>query len=309
MSDHSLYSLPEVYADWQTTLQMSDIRPATQYNYTRKVLAFLQYAKGQNFPEDIRKITHRHLQAYFHYRKVNGIADSTRELEYTCIKKFWKWAIKEFELPNNPFDRVPPIKAQETVIKFPDPDDFQKLLDTCSTREFHDVRDKALLLLLRDTGMRIGETLALTENDFLFNQRLIHLKRTKNGQERVVAYGNTTALALSRYKRAREAHPKSAERQFFIGHKGSLTYSGVKGLFRKRGELSGVHMTPHKLRHLFVHDAKTMGASEEFLMQTLGWNTRRMMDHYARALRQQRALAEYAEKGMSPVDRMHKQRR
>ena len=51
-----------------------------------------------------------------------------------------------------------------------DPKDVKKLINV-----IHDTRDRALILLLLRTGMRIGEVLGLTVHDVDCTEKKIHL--------------------------------------------------------------------------------------------------------------------------------------
>jgi integrase len=64
------------------------------------------------------------------------------------------------------------IKVPEALPRVMDPDDVKKLI-----RVLTDTRDRAMVLVLLRTGMRIGEALGLQWGDIDFNGRFIEVKR------------------------------------------------------------------------------------------------------------------------------------
>ena len=122
-------------------------------------------------------------------------------------------------------------------------------------------RDEALLLLLLDTGMRIGEaaTLVVDKVDLTGHQLMIS-DQGKGRRERLVPFGNPgqrgggrTVQALRRYMGVR---PGSAfdHGRFFLSHDGYAMKSiGMSRIIQRLGESAGVKdPIPHRLRHTFA---------------------------------------------------------
>ena len=77
------------------------------------------------------------------------------------IKVFFNWLHQEGELIKNPIEKISQIKTilrQKTGIN---KEEFEKLLQQFDYTTFHGYRNKMIVLLLQDTGMRIGECLEL----------------------------------------------------------------------------------------------------------------------------------------------------
>ena len=92
------------------------------------------------------------------------------------------------------------LKLPEVLPRAMNPADVKKLLSVID-----DIRDRALILLLLRTGMRIGEALGLRLNDLDIQDRKVHLfEGEKNSMGRVVYLSDDVLLALKRWLRKRD---------------------------------------------------------------------------------------------------------
>ena len=154
--------------------------------------------------------------------------------------------------------RLLKIKEPKT---FPDcltTEQIQELISGCQR-----IRDKFLICLLYETGMRIGEILGLRHED-IRSQGIneIHVtprtdnlnhSRTKNGKHRVIHVSQDLLKLYSSY--LIEEYPDDIDCDFVFvncwdGEIGQpLHYSSVNGLFNRLEKKTGVKATPHLFRH------------------------------------------------------------
>lgn len=304
----SVYGVDTLVQEWIQYLSISELADTTVLNHRSRIRTFAKWAnETRGIPaHDLREINNHHLRKYMRFRKLNGISDGTRLLDWITLKKFFEWLMKEEPeaFPENPMKEVERPPQTKRIIQFASADEFDKILETCDNTPLGR-RDTAILLLLRDTGVRASELLKIKQRDIFWHQNTIHIHATKTRDERLVAYGDATALALSRYKRVRPTFPYADSDYFFIGYKGPLQYAGLRYMLKKRSEQAGVYVKAHGLRHLWVHEEKEAGASDDFLQVLGGWNSKAMLEVYAEARIEERALNEYKEKRLSPVDRRY----
>lgn len=76
----------------------------------------------------------------------------------------------------NPVTRIKEIKCARKVVGFIDDENFNRLLKSFDLSKFHEYRDYIVAQLIFDTGMRLGETLAIEETDIDFIRRTILLR-------------------------------------------------------------------------------------------------------------------------------------
>jgi integrase len=150
-------------------------------------------------------------------------------------------------------------------------------------RAVDDTRDRALILLLLRTGVRIGEALNLTLDDIDLSERKVTLMEgEKNNLGRVVYLSNDLLFALKRWLSVRNKD----ERYLFYGHgHGPLCYSAARSRFFhyiRKARLEHKGYTVHCLRHTFASEILNAGMRLEVLQQLLGHQDIEVTRHYAR---------------------------
>lgn len=174
-----------------------------------------------------------------------------------------------------------------------------KLLKTCSSKSFRDVRDAALIRLMIDAGPRLGEATHLCKDVDLRGRRA-HVMG-KRMQERDLVFGSKTALSLDHYLRARRRHAFADREELWLGLRGPLTESGVYQMLSNRVAKIRIHASPHQLRQSWAHLCKMQGMSDETLMVLGGWRSAEMLPYYGRSAAAERAALEHAR--LSPGNR------
>ncbi len=170
------------------------------------------------------------------------------------------------------------LRLPDPLPKAIDPDDTNKLLSV-----LEDVRDRAMILVLLRTGMRIGELLNTKQSDVNIAERKITIyEAEKNGVGRFVCVSDDALCALMAWMSKRD--PNKA--LLFYGQgRSSLTYQGARSMFvkylRKAG-LSDKPYTLHCLRHTFATEMLNAGMRLECLQPLLGHSSIEVTRRYAR---------------------------
>jgi integrase len=168
------------------------------------------------------------------------------------------------------------------------------------------LRNRALMVLLYDTGMRISEALALTREDVLDGRaKKVRLTRTKNGKPRTVFISDDSRRVLREYVRERKDNPYAP---LFISHgrgKGALTPSHAWLIVKQAAEAEGLYQgtSPHSLRHRRAQDLLDEGMPLEWVSALLGHqhpDTTRVV--YAWHTDEERLADMVATYGLSPTE-------
>jgi integrase/recombinase XerD len=246
---------------------------ASGYNITF-FLFFLQ-EKGRLRLEDL---TRRDVEAYVEQEQDKGLTVQSVKTKLTSIYAFLNYLVKSDILPQEILERKIRLKLPETLPRAIVFEDIKSLVAVVT-----EVRDRAMILLLLRTGMRIGELLNLQVSDINLRELKICIYLgEKNAQGRVVYYCDDAKEALLAWLRIREPQ----QRYLFYGHRGRpLSYSGARKVFRKyldKAELASKGYTLHQLRHTFASELLNAGMRLEVLQQLLGHSTIEITRHYAR---------------------------
>ena len=240
----------------------------------RLFLTFLQGIGRQC----IRDLTRQDIEAYVENEQDRGLKIRAVKTKLTAIYAFLNYLIKADILPPEILQRKIRIKLPEALPRAIASEDVATLLSVVS-----EVRDRAMIMLLIRTGMRIGELLNLHVSDINLQERKISIYiGEKNAQGRVVYFCDDAKEALMEWLHIRNPE----QRYLFYGQQGRpLSYAGARKIFRKCLEKSGMTAkgyTLHQLRHTFASELLNVGMRLEVLQQLLGHSTIEMTRHYAR---------------------------
>ena len=174
--------------------------------YSDKLKGFLWYATNYDWPDDITAITTNHLREFLAYlretkhrfnstcpRAMKPINSTTVQKYYRALSSLINWSIDEDILEASPLIKIKVPRAEKKVIKALISTEVSQLISSLGNT-FEGIRNKAIILILVDCGLRLGELLNLKILDINMEQQLLKVDG-KTG-ERVVRYGSTTGKSL-----------------------------------------------------------------------------------------------------------------
>ena len=145
------------------------------------------------------------------------------------------------------------------------------------------VRERAIILLLLRTGMRIGEVLNLVVSDVDLSSRTVKIyEGEKNCVGRVVYLSEDARKALAGWIKERQPH---LPRLFYGRGRSGLSYNSARMRFRKHLQQAGLAdkgYTLHCLRHTCATELLNAGMRIECLQQLLGHSKLEVTRIYAR---------------------------
>jgi len=191
--------LEEAFQLWLESMQARQFSPNTLRGYRVNVGAFLRYLQENLNLTTLDAVQPHHIRKWLIYRQQHGISNAQLHNDYRQPRTFWRWCIKEELTTHDPFAKVEKPKLQPTLKPALTPDEVEQILRACEGKDWLRLRDRALILLLLDTGLRIHEAHALTVGDASQETLLI---RGKGGKQRVVFLSAAVRLALRKYLQA-----------------------------------------------------------------------------------------------------------
>jgi integrase/recombinase XerD len=157
------------------------------------------------------------------------------------------------------------------------PNEVQQVLKACLT-----LRDRMIILLLADSGIRKAEACALNWGDVNFECGLIRVLRGKGGKYRRVVIGDITRQILLDYRETGNHGPHDPLIQTRTGTR--MTLSGMQSVFMRISERAGLKVTPHALRRTFATLSHRAGMDLLELQALMGHASLEMTKHYIHML-------------------------
>ncbi len=252
-------------------------KPKTLTSSFTSVMLFLDFY-GKSGKSEIERIERVDLEGFIEHEQDRGLRISTVRTRLACIVAFLHFLMEQDVIPGSLLKRSIKLKLPDVLPRAMNPADVRKLLSVID-----DIRDRALILLLLRTGIRIGEALGLRLNDLDIKDRKVHLfEGEKNSMGRVVYLSDDALFATKLWLRRRD---KNKEFIFYGQGNGHLCYSSGRGLFVKYLKKAGLDQkgyTVHCLRHTFASELLNAGMRLECLQQLLGHQDIEVTRRYAR---------------------------
>lgn len=219
--------------------------------------------------EDLRMPTVKQYTQHLIKKELKG---STINLYLKVIKVFIKYCYQEDYGGFNPeVKKVSFVKEDKPMLPTFTPKQVKQILDTCSGNTYIDIRDRAILTLFFDTGVRLAELLNIKETD-VFEDYIIIVG--KNKKQRLLPITPMFKKALFRYKRVKDSYFKNKliPDNLFLSYRGKkLSPSAIDKMIKERGKgIEDVRVSPHTCRHFFAQQQIKMGTDIYTISRLLG---------------------------------------
>jgi len=242
--------------DFLLAKQADGLSPRTVETHDYHLKRFL---KSQN-PATVDDITPATLRAYLTEMRSAGLAAHTIHGAARTLKCFCRWLEREgicespwrnVKMPAFPKEILPPFSQS----------DVKAILAACDNQ-----RDKALVMVALDTGLRLAELAGLTVGDIDLQSGAVFVRLGKGGKTRTVVIGAKTRQAIARLLRTLDGE---ALWQSPTGT--ALSARGVAEAIERIGKRAGVKpCNPHRFRRSFAIACLRSGMDVYSLQRLMG---------------------------------------
>lgn len=230
---------------------------------------------------------------------------------YQSLRRFFNWAQGEGYLETTPLDGIHLERPKPTPIEPYRPEHICRMLEVLD----HDwavartprqrmlaARDRAILLLFLESGLRLGELAGLAVEDIDLGRQRVIVREGKTGKGRLAGFGPNTKKALWRYLGLRETDLTT--NTLWLTEEGRpLSTHGVQEIIRRLKRDAGLrHLkgSVHKLRHTFATTHLKHTHDMKGCRLLLGHSTLAMVERYTQFIEAEDALKAYDRQG--PLD-------
>lgn len=176
------------------------------------------------------------------------------------------------------------------------PDEVAAIIAGCSPRARTGIRNRALLMLLYRSGLRISEALALKPSDVDLKRHTCRVLHGKGDKATVRGFHPTATDALARWIDTRRGLGLRNGPLFCTLDGGHLYPQYVRILLGRLAEKAGVdkRVHPHGLRHTFADELRAAGVDVVVISKLLGHSSISVTSRYLDHLTNDRAVAALA---------------
>lgn len=248
----------------------------------RQLAAFLpQDSSGPNAGPEISAITPDQLEEFL--ARLSRQKQSARSIsrKTSAIRQFFKFACLELGLRTNPAEKLQLPKIGRALPKFLTEKETEALLAALNPGlGYRDAklaaalqaRDRAMLVLLYATGLRVSELLSLTTHSIDLEQEYLRVKG-KGEKERIVPFATAAGDELRAWLKESRGVLRPAGDPLFVNHQGRpLSRQSFWKILAELARNAGIRKTvsPHVLRHSFATHLLQAGMNLRSLQMLLG---------------------------------------
>jgi integrase/recombinase XerD len=276
LSDKGLSAKEHVKA-YLHDMYRRNCRPNTIRTNSSSIILFLAFLKHLGKAR-LETISREDISAFVEHEQDRGLAPTSVHGRLRAVYAFLHFLFQRDVIHPAVLKRKLRIKLPDTLPRAIDPEDIKQLLSVLKKP-----RDRALILILLRTGMRIGELLNTKVQDLNFKEQYIEIfEAQKNRVGRVVYLSKDAQAALKKWLKLKNSQTD----YLFYGHRGRpLCYEAAREVFKKyldKAQLSQKPYTLHCLRHTFASEMLNAGMSLQSLQDLLGHSCIEMTRRYAR---------------------------
>ena len=297
--------LEKAFKDFIEYHEIDNQSEYTLRNYRRYVGPFVEWLQSQHNITDADGIEIKHLRGWIsHLQKTsNGrgamLKDSTIHLWGTNVLAFCHWLEYEGVVSDTLTKRFKLPRTEKNFIPTFTEDEVKKLFDACDdckncpplVRKAMTARNKAILALLFDAGIRLSELVGLRLCDIDRDMRvlLVHRKGNKWQQVPVSREGfkYLHEYLTKHRKHLAELNDTTSHKEdsVFLSKAGSpITIHTVQHLFKRLKERTGIdgkRVSAHNARRYMATTQLAAGRSPLDVQRQMGHSSLTMTNHYA----------------------------
>lgn len=242
-------------------------------SYEQDLAQFQQFLEAETGETaDISGVSYQQVRAWVASLVEAKISARSINRKLSALKSFYKFLQKQGAISTNPMQKIVGPKTPKRLPEFVDEQHMQRLFSDIEFEEgFAGLRDRLLLDLLYQTGMRRSELTGLKESDVDLNNLTLRVLG-KRSKERLIPVSYELKRNLELYLSVKEER-KFASGMLLVTDKGAqitgqFVYTKVK---KYLAQITSIHKkSPHVLRHTFATHMLNHGADINAVKDLLG---------------------------------------
>ena len=241
-------------------------------SYLPSVDGIMKFILGYFGDREVETLKEEDWQKYFYHlryehkphrlnKDISPLSEATIDNHWKMIRSFYNWSTTILSI-HRPDLKLPRPKYQSPQTHCFTEDECKKLLDACQftpvkkqsgktykIKRPNADRDKAIIMILLDTGIRLGELCRLRLGDVNLENGEVYVRpfqSSKKSKPRTVFLGQRARQSVWKYIAKAQSHPDQSRALF------DLQSNSIRILINRIGANAGIHAHPHKFRHTFA---------------------------------------------------------
>ena len=280
--------ISELIAEYILDCEIKKFTHKTIKGYKNNLDYLARFLSEKHQITEIENVKPIHLKDFFKYISDMGRKETYMNGLLKVFRAFFKYAVSEEYISSNPCEKVPWAKETMPLIRTFNDSEVKRMLAVYSEKSYMEIRNKTILYMLFDTGIRNYELCCLSLDTVTDNSISIMGKGKK---ERQAAQSPYLAKMLLKYMRYRSGYfeYKNIPDKLFLSRTGQpLTVEAIERIVRIAGEKanvrSDIRCSPHTCRHYFAQCQLKNGIDVYSLSRIMGHSSILITQRYLNSM-------------------------
>jgi integrase/recombinase XerD len=278
----------QLIADFKVDLVLRDQSASTVKNYPSFVKTFADFIA----PDSLLTVNKSHLSRYLAHLRTKKLTHASLQKYFTGLSTFFEFLVYDEQIDHNP---VLPFRKHYFRGEPNHTSERRQCISVDQARtmisRILDIKERAVVMLLFMTGMRLHELSDLDITNVDIADRSIRIKKTHKRSHTLVFYDNQTAAVLNRYLSSRKN--KNPSDPLFINRFGKrLSTVDISRIVQKHATACGFHdpnsdrshlearFSTHCTRHAFTTWLGRAHMEEKYIEELRGDKWRKTIGIY-----------------------------
>lgn len=237
---------------------------ATILAYNKDLEQLISYLKAQEVT-DVKDIASAHLEGFKQELKSQQYTLKSVSRKLNSVKSFFKYLVSESIVASSPANEVSHPKYEVAPPRVLSPLEYRALRDACRD----DTRMYAIVELLLQTGLRIGELASIQLQDITLEKSTLKIRAYESHDARRVPLNDTAKEAIELYVKER---PKTKNTTLFVTKTGNpFLIRNIRTAINRYFRIAGIeNVKVNDLRHTFIVEQLKAGVPIVDLSKMVG---------------------------------------
>ena len=266
-------------------LEQQNFSIKTIKTYRNNILQLIRHLNSMDIT-NIEDIAPMHIKQFISYKKENGCSPISINNLLKCYRPFFNFCVDMEYIEVSPMQKIKNLKVPKTIIQTFNDTESKAMMEYYKGSNFLSVRNKTIVTLLFESGIRANELCNITKKDLCSNYIIINGKGSK---QRIAPISMKLLKQLNKYLRYKNREFKETNDYLFVSRNNrKLTVEMLEVIIRDCGRSVNVRKeirsSPHTIRYYYSNQQILKGVDIYRLSLLLGHEDTSVTQMYLRSL-------------------------